>query len=185
MIQKRKLRIELKSDLSSGSGYSYAGLIDSDISYDQYGIPVILGRRLKGCMRETAESTLYRFITDDEVKRIFGAGKYNHTTGIMIGNAYPMNAQQVRKEIECINTCDMFKAFREYITQNEILDAYTSVKAQTAINKESQTAVDNSLRYTRVVNDVSPIDGSPLVFEADIEFDNKQIELPIYYILRI
>ena len=176
MIQKRKLRIELKSDLSSGSGYSYAGLIDSDISYDQYGIPVILGRRLKGCMRETAESTLYRFITDDEVKRIFGAGKYNHTTGIMIGNAYPMNAQQVRKEIECINTCDMFKAFREYITQNEILDAYTSVKAQTAINKESQTAVDNSLRYTRVVNDVSPIDGSPLVFEADIEFDNKQID---------
>lgn len=176
MIQKRKLRIELKSDLSSGSGYSYAGLIDSDITYNQYGIPVILGRRLKGCMREAADSVLYSLVTAEDVKKIFGEGKNNQAKGLMIGNAFPVNALRVGEEIDHINTSNVDKAFRKYVTQKEILDAYTSVKAQTAIDKDSQTAMDNSLRYTRIVNDVSPIDGKTLVFEADIEFDNKEID---------
>lgn len=51
---QNSLKITLKSDLCAGSGFSYAGLIDSDISYDKYGVPFISGRRLKGCMKESA-----------------------------------------------------------------------------------------------------------------------------------
>ena len=50
-----RLIITLKSDLCVGSGYSYAGIIDSDICYDALGLPYIPARRLKGCLREAAE----------------------------------------------------------------------------------------------------------------------------------
>ena len=53
--RKYKLTITLKSDLCVGSGYSYARVIDSDISYDDLGIPYIQAKRLKGCLREAAE----------------------------------------------------------------------------------------------------------------------------------
>ena len=38
-MSKDELRITLKSDLCVGSGYSYAGIIDSDVSYDECGLP--------------------------------------------------------------------------------------------------------------------------------------------------
>ena len=64
---QNSLKITLKSDLCAGSGFSYAGLIDSDISYDKYGVPFISGRRLKGCMKESA----YMIKTDQaQIKRI-------------------------------------------------------------------------------------------------------------------
>ena len=53
-----RLIITLKSDLCVGSGYSYAGIIDSDICYDALGLPYIPARRLKGCLREAAELML-------------------------------------------------------------------------------------------------------------------------------
>ena len=181
MIQKRVLRIELKSDISAGSGYSYAGLIDRDISYDQYGIPVILGRRLKGCMRETAENELYQLLSDKEIGKIFGISKNNRIQGIIVDNAYPEGTQALRHEIEVINTTEnkSLKDFRRYVSQNEILNSFTSVKAQTAIEKASRTAKTNSLRYMRIVNDISPLNGKPLVFEAEIQFDDKDIDIEL------
>ena len=52
--KKAKIKITLKSDLCAGSGYSYAGIIDSDICYSKNGIPYIPARRIKGCLREAA-----------------------------------------------------------------------------------------------------------------------------------
>lgn len=176
MIQKRLLQIELKSDLSAGSGYSYAGLIDSDISYDQYGIPVILGKRIKGCLRETAESVLHEKVVKEDISRIFGISKNNRLQGVIIDNAYPVDAQTIKNEIDYINIADKMKAYRRYVGRDEILNAYTSVKAQTAIEKDTGTAKEKSLRYIRVVNDVSPVDERPLVFEAEIQFDDSDID---------
>ena len=49
-----KIRIQLLSDLCTGSGETYNSMIDSDITYDEYGIPYIPARRIKGCIREAA-----------------------------------------------------------------------------------------------------------------------------------
>ena len=84
---QNSLKITLKSDLCAGSGFSYAGLIDSDISYDKYGVPFISGRRLKGCMKESA----YMIKTDQaQIKRIFGVSGDNGSYGVIIGNAFPV-----------------------------------------------------------------------------------------------
>ena len=58
-----KLKITLKSDLCVGSGYSFAGIIDSDICYDDCGFPYIPAKRIKGCLREAYETLLYSVLT--------------------------------------------------------------------------------------------------------------------------
>ena len=50
-----KIVVELKSDLMTGSGSGFAGVVDSDIEYELYGLPFIPAKRLKGCLRECAE----------------------------------------------------------------------------------------------------------------------------------
>lgn len=75
---KGLLTITLCSDLCAGSGYAYAGVIDSDICYDDFGLPYIPAKRLKGCMRESAQSILYDFISQEDVEKLFGAAGKNH-----------------------------------------------------------------------------------------------------------
>ena len=72
MRKKAKIQIELQSDLCVASGYSYDGVIDTDICYDALGIPYISAKRLKGCFKETAESVLYSVFTEEDMKAIFG-----------------------------------------------------------------------------------------------------------------
>ena len=64
--KKAILKIRLKSDLCAGSGYSFAGIVDSDVCYNQNGFPYILGRRIKGCLREAAE-----LIEAEDIDKIF------------------------------------------------------------------------------------------------------------------
>ena len=50
-----ELRITLKSDMCSASGDGFSLSIDTDVSYDSHGLPVIPSRRIKGCMLESAK----------------------------------------------------------------------------------------------------------------------------------
>lgn len=50
-----KLRIELLSDTMMGSGMAVPGIIDSDIRYDEYGLPYMNAKTLKGHIREQME----------------------------------------------------------------------------------------------------------------------------------
>ena len=79
--KKATITITLKSDLSVASGYSYAGLVDSDVCYDDYGIPYIPGRRLKGCFRKTAETVLYACMNDEQIAAVFGNRGSNQVQG--------------------------------------------------------------------------------------------------------
>ena len=155
-----KLVITLKSDLCMGSGYSYAGIIDSDVCYDACGIPYIAARRLKGCLREAAEMI---GINEEEISDIFGKPGDKEVTGIHIDNAYIDHYEQLRSDFEHLG-----RDCRQYITTQSMLEQFTTVKAQTKIGKNG-VAKDNSLRYTRTVKHYSPFDpGEELCFRADV-----------------
>lgn len=111
---QNSLKITLKSDLCAGSGFSYAGLIDSDISYDKYGVPFISGRRLKGCMKESA----YMIKTDQaQIKRIFGVSGDNGSYGVIIGNAFPVGWI---KSVYLIATRDLSNLWLQFfLSQNQ------------------------------------------------------------------
>lgn len=163
--RKYELVITLKSDLCAGSGYSYAGIVDSDVCYDSYGFPYIAARRLKGCLREAAELI---GVAKEEIGKIFGQGGEEKVSGIYIDNAYIESYAELRKDCEKLD-----KQYRKYITRQNILSQFTSVKAQTKIEK-SGTAKDNSLRFTRTVNHYSPLaPKKEMCFRAQVEMPDE------------
>ena len=150
-----KLKITLKSDLCAGSGYSFAGIVDSDTAYDDCGLPYIPARRLKGCMREAAETLLYGMYSEQDITRVFGKKGSEYGSDLMIDNAYIEDADGIRG----------FLGKDSGVKTQEVLDRFTHVIGQTRM--ENGVADKGSLRYTRVVNHYSPIDHKEMVFFSD------------------
>jgi len=165
-MKKAIIKIELRSDLCPGSGYGYAGIIDSDISYDEVGLPYIPARRLKGCLLEAGRDI---YLKEDVLNKIFGISGSDRSGSLRIDNARIENYQQIKKECqEIINRSD--------INSNEILNIFTSTRAQTRV--EDGVAKENSLRFSRVINKYSPLkekDNIPLIFEAKISLNDDEL----------
>ena len=174
MIAKGLLTITLCSDLCAGSGYAYAGVIDSDICYDDFGLPYIPAKRLKGCMRESAQSILYDFISQEDVDKLFGAAGEKSCGLLAINNARITNYDKIVEELKALKKNG--NEVVAYASQQEILNQFTQIKAQTSID-ENGVADDNTLRYTRVVKQYSPITNKPLVFETEITLTQATTDL--------
>jgi len=152
----KTLKITLLSDLCAATGKYYAAMIDTDTALDEYGIPFIPSRRLKGCLRETAEY----FLEKETIERIFGVSGNDAPGSLSLGNALIADYKRHVDAIEK-SKCNVAK----------ISDLFCTVRGQTAI--ENGHADSGSLRYTRVVNRYNPLsEGEPLSFFADISFDD-------------
>ena len=164
-----KLKITLKSDLCVGSGYSFAGIIDSDICYDDCGFPYIPAKRIKGCLREAYETLLYS-VFDTPSNAVFGKAGDAAPGDLLLGNAYIENYDYLHSAV--LKKRETSEAAELYSAQ-EILGQYTHVIGQTRI-EESGVADDGSLRFTRVTGQYDPvrsrIAGRPCeaVYYADI-----------------
>lgn len=150
-----KIRIKLLSDLCTCSGETYNSIVDMDVVYDEYGIPYIPAKRIKGCIREAAlEMVELGIIRDDQYEKIFGKEGYQ-SAKVSISNAY---MKDYASTVSALKQC---KAKGLKSPQN-VLSQYTSTRTQTAVDMETGVADDNSLRTLRVVN-------KGLIFEADCD----------------
>lgn len=179
MLKKRRIKIELQSDLCAGSGYSFAGIIDSDVCYDDCGIPFLPARRLKGCMRETAQTTLYALLSEEDISAIFGVRGQKAATGIFVSDARICNYETFYHELKECMANDKMKGI---ITPQKVLDTYTTVKAQTQID-DSGVADDSTLRFTRTVNQKNSLTKEDIIFLADIIYE-EAYETKLEWILK-
>lgn len=168
MRMNNTIKVTLKSDLCVSTGFAYAGTIDTDVCMDSYGFPYIPAKRLKGVMREAASL----FCGREQIIKIFGEGGLGKHNGIQLGDAILAETEQLRKEIKAeIESKDTILA------PQHVLDLFTSVKAQTRIG-ENGVAENNTLRYTRVVNQYLPKcmndEQKEVVFYAPIEYEQDQ-----------
>lgn len=148
-----KLKITLKSDLCAASGDGFSSVIDTDVSYDRYGFPLIGARRIKGCLREAAGWLGY---SEDEIEAVFGSTGSSTGGSLKLSDAHPADYEALIPE-----------AVRH--SAAEVISLYSYTRAATAI--ENDTAKDGSLRFTRVIRRYSPFDQKETVFEADAELD--------------
>lgn len=157
------LRIVLKSDLCVASGEGYSSGIDVDVCYDEYGLPIIPARRLKGCLREAAVQI---GIDEREIDGLFGVPGAPQVGGLVISNAVLAGLDEGDEPIT--------------VPQNgasqSILDAFTYTRAQTAL--EDGSAKDGSLRFTRVVRHYYPRELSSdewreVTFRAEVSVDPR------------
>ena len=163
---RKTLEIELKSDLCAGTGKGFAAVIDTDTAVDEYGIPFIPGKRIKGCLREIAKEIFE--LSDEKINTVFGVSGSSTSGTLSISDAKIKDYDSQLDEIKSAIMTGKYKA-------NDITALFCSVRAGTAM--ENGTVKDNSLRFVRVVNRTSPIDKEPLKFYADIEFNEEDCEI--------
>ncbi|MCI0389623.1 MAG: RAMP superfamily CRISPR-associated protein [Acidobacteria bacterium] len=59
MTNTLTLRFELKTPATFGRGGGLAGYVDQEVEHDQYGLPFLRGRALRGLLAEEMESLLF------------------------------------------------------------------------------------------------------------------------------
>ena len=157
-MYKSRLRIELLSDLCVADGTGYNSSVDIDVCHDEYGLPYIPAKRLKGCLRECAQE-LNDWGEGIPIDALFGkAGSQKDACSIR--NAYLEKREKYLNEI-CENEGNVL------CHPQNILRNFTYIRSQTSIDHESGTAEPNSLRSVRVVK-------KGLVFTADVEWESEE-----------
>ena len=158
-----KITIKLLSDLCTASGETHNSMVDTDIVYDEYGIPYIPAKRIKGCIRETAlEMMEMGLIEQSQYVKIFGK-EGNQRSGFSLSNAY---IQGYDKTTQVLRALHSSKA-KGLASQQNVLNEYTDTRTQTAIDMETGVADKNSLRTIRVAR-------KGLIFEADCSIINQE-----------
>lgn len=166
MNYKGTLTIKLKSDLCAASGYSYAGLVDSDVCFDNIGIPHIPARRIKGCLRQSAEEYLLgNILTQTDIDRIFGVRGDDSVKGLYISDAVIPEYEEIKGELLGVSD-------NQVVDSEKIRRFFSRVQGQTKL--KNGVAEDNSLRYTRVVNRYSPIDKEEMTFTSNLSFFTEE-----------
>lgn len=171
------LQIKLLSPLTSTAGEGRVGLVDRDIAFDDFGLPILLGRRLKGLWREA-----YRDIVDawqqcgeahTSVDKIFGKVGQKPNDGsayFHIGTAELENASSLKKWLKYLQYRDD-REKESKILVDDVVNHYATVRAQTAIDRHSGSAKENTLRLTRALK-------SGWIFWAPVRFtDTPNAEL--------
>jgi len=146
-----RLRIHLLSDSAFGRGDGIAGLLNSEVEHDALtGLPFIKGRTVKGLLVEACADLLYALTIggnpaladfNTAAHKLFGVpGSRLEDTGCLhIGSA--LLADDLRQHLHAIQT----------YTPQQVLQAFTAVRHQTAVDAEQGKPLDGTLRATRVV----------------------------------
>ena len=126
------------------SGETYNSIVDTDVVYDVHGIPYIPAKRIKGCIREAALELLeFGLISREEYEKLFGK-EGNQQSGFSLSNAY------LKEHAALVAVAEHFKENGLAAPQN-VLEQYTDLRTQTAVDLETGVADKNSLRTMRVI----------------------------------
>ena len=160
------IKITLLSDTLIGSGEGFGAIIDTDIIFDDLGIPYIPARRVKGCLRESAEEVsrmLKTFgITLKFISDVFGTGE--KPSPLTFSNFTIEDYEENRQWLGYFT-----EEYKNIISRDAILDTFTMIRQQTAI--EDGVAREHSLRTIRVLKKGE-------VFKGDIKTeDDNAIKL--------
>lgn len=174
------LKIKLISPLTSAAGEGRVGLVDRDIAFDNLGLPILPGRRLKGLWRDA-----YRDVVDawrqcgetpTPVDDIFGKPGQKSNDGsalLYIGNAELGNLSSLKSVKIWLEYLQHREERREpKILTEDVVNYYTTVRTQTAIERHTGAAKENTLRLTRTLK-------LGWVFRAPVHFNdppNSQLQ---------
>ena len=179
-MNKMYLAFTLESDATFGRGEGVAGLVDEEVEHDQYGMPYLRGRTLKGLLVEECANLLFALAKQnpDQIEdwetaaaRLFGeSGTTMVEMSIMrVGDA--RLPQDLRGTIEHAH---YHHREEKRLSRLDILESLTDIRRQTSMNEETGRADDGSLRSMRVILRRTP-------FEAQLHFreEPKEIDLAL------
>jgi CRISPR-associated protein Csx10 len=173
-----KIRIKLKSDALIGSGEGFGAIIDTDVVFDEVGIPYIPGRRIKGCLRDSAnevcqmfkKSNISNFIDLSKnakgngfvvIEKVFGTPEnvsYLNVSNLTIAE-YENNRTSLKR---------LFKNYPAILSKDEVVSFFTIIRQQTKINDEG-VADEHSLHTVRAVKKGNIFEGGIFINNSDLD----------------
>lgn len=150
------LKMELRSDAIPGSGEGLAGIIDVDIPHDEFGLPFIPAKRIKGILRESARDLEdvkpVKKVLQHSTEEIFGKRGEKDGTALKISDGYIEQYVEIRRFLQA---CSTDKKLMPVFNREAALAYYTYTRSQTTIHDPGPanegTAKEGSLRTFRVL----------------------------------
>lgn len=161
-MEEIKFKFKTLSPILPGNGQTFGSLIDSDVVFDEIGLPIIPAKRIKGLLRDSAIEVLDMFklsnttnkldlsATNNQynlVNSIFGLPGESRQACLNIDNLYIIDYAVIYKEIENL----LISKYNRFINKNDVIENFTEIRKQTSIDPTTQTAKKHSLRTIRVV----------------------------------
>jgi CRISPR/Cas system CSM-associated protein Csm3 (group 7 of RAMP superfamily) len=161
------LQITLESDTTFGRGDGVAGLIDSEVEHDEFGLPFLRGRALKGLLAEECANVLFalerqNFLKLDDLKKV--ADSLFGTSGSSLENDAEMNVGNAVLSDELRQAVKYAIEKGQQFTSDEVLKSLTTIRRQTAMS-EKGAPKEGSLRSARTV-----LRNTVLMAEIDFNF---------------
>jgi CRISPR/Cas system CSM-associated protein Csm3 (group 7 of RAMP superfamily) len=180
------LKLTLQSPCLIGSGEGFGAVIDSDIVFDELGIPYIPAKRIKGCLRDSAievcemfkQSDIKIFDLNEEsenrfkiISCLFGNHGDEKPAPVYFSN---LTIERYEETVQWLRY--LMKEYKDIITRESIINQYTELRQQTAIDKGTGTAQEHSLRTIRVAKRGISFTGT-----IDIEKANDDLIALLYF----
>ncbi len=152
-MTKYKMKIEILTDTLIGSGEGFGTVIDTDIVFDDIGIPYIPSKRMKGLLRDSASSIvdIFKLSFDDfelpKVEDLFGEPGKEWSCPFKISDFYISDYNDNYNWLNYFLSKDLYKNF---ISGDLIIDYFTNIRKSTTI--ENGVAKRHSLRSFRVLS---------------------------------
>ncbi|MCX7991565.1 MAG: RAMP superfamily CRISPR-associated protein [Proteobacteria bacterium] len=141
------LKVTLLSDTIVGSGEGYGAIIDTDIVYDEYGIPYVPSRRIKGCLRDSANRICFYLGKDKKGKLEYPQVEYVFGNGFReslftISNLYIENYKNIKEWFRYL-----YHNMKNAFSKEAVIDYFTYLRQQTSLIEG--IAKEHSLRTIR------------------------------------
>ncbi len=167
------IKVDLLTDTLLGSGQSVPGIIDTDVKYDEYGIPYMEAKTLKGHIGEQMR-WLVQIVPEMKgvhVDELLGSSDQD---GDKKSGKLHFSVLKLQKGIETrLKSAIDEKVF----TKNELLESLTTMYVYTGLD-ENGIADDHTLRKARMI-----VKG--LEFEAVIHTDELTEEEEKLFVMSV
>lgn len=141
-----RLRIELLSDATFSRGEGTAGIVDTEVEHDEFGMPFLGGKTIRGLLRDSWLSmTPYFPELNGAAERVLGRSQaLDESCKLRIGDALlPKPIREVvRKAVERKD---------HPLSNTVVLGGFTCIRYQTAEDRKTGTPETTTLRSSRVV----------------------------------
>ena len=152
------LRIDLETDATFGRGDGLAGVVDQEVEHDEFGLPFLRGRTLKGLLVEECANLVYAL----EVRRPELAERYAAAANRLFGRpGGGLDDAGLLRMGQARLPADLRRAIRASVKAKElspmdVLESLTDIRRQTAMD-ETGKPDEHTLRGTRVILRDTPL----------------------------
>ncbi|MDM8522011.1 RAMP superfamily CRISPR-associated protein [Desulfococcaceae bacterium HSG8] len=166
-MKKHRLELKLESPTLIGSGEGFGSLVDTDIVFDEVGIPFVPSKRIKGCLRDSASEADEMFRSSGitfptNIEKTFGKAGSSESAPAYFSNLFIENYEENKAWLKYYLKNGNYPGV---LSRERILETFTEIRWQTAINPDG-VAQPHSLRTIRVVK-------KGIIFYGDVHIEKQ------------